>query len=228
MELLACALAVLAPLQGPVRPGAKPRAAQPKVAASSSAAVRPAPRPPAPPGLSWDDADAVERTLARLETRNRSARPVSEETVVVTERQLNSYVNLSLGPRMPPGVSGLAIRLEKDRLAARAMVDLERVKQRLPQGAAIGLLAFLSGVVPVELTGRVATADGSGRMELEGASIAGVSLPVSMISQIVSLSTRSAKQPQGIDLQAPFPLPFMARQVRIEPGQARVEIARKP
>ena len=44
---------------------------------------------------------------------------------------------------------------------------------------------------------------------------------------MVSLSTRNAKRPQGFDILAPFPLPWTARDVRLEPGRARVSFAAK-
>jgi hypothetical protein len=189
------------------------------------APARVAPRPAAPAGLSWEDADALARTVTRVERRLRSGRPASTETLAVTERQLNSYLNLLLAPKIPPGVSNLEIRLEPDRLGARGLVDLERVRGRLPGGGASSLLALLSGTVPVELAGRLPNADGLGRIELERASIGGVSLPVSVVAELVSLFTRSDQSPRGFDLRAPFPLPWTARRVRFERGRALVDFA---
>jgi hypothetical protein len=178
-------------------------------------------RSPAPAGLSWEDADWVAETVARIERRLGAGKPASRQTIVVTERQLNSYVSLSLAPKIPAGLSGLEIALQKDRLLARGVLDLDRVKSKIPQGA--GLLAFLSGTVPVELRGRFSSAEGSGRVEVEEALVAGISLPPAVLAQIVSQSTRSEKRPQGFDILAPFPLPFTARRVRLEPGRALVD-----
>jgi hypothetical protein len=185
-----------------------------------------APRPAAPPGLSWEDADELARTLTRVERRLRSGRPASTETLAVTQRQINSYLNLLLAPKIPPGVSGLEVRLEQDRLGARGLVDLDQVRSRLPRGGASGLLALLSGTVPVELAGRMPNGYGVGRIELEQASVGGVSLPVSVVAELVSLATRSATNPKGFDLLAPFPLPWSARRVRFEPGRAVVDFDR--
>jgi hypothetical protein len=178
-------------------------------------------RPPAPPGLSWEDSDAVARTVARVERRLRSGRPASRETIVVSEKQLNSYVNLALAAKIPPALSGLVIRLDKDRLAARGVLDLDRVKSKAPAGA--GFLAFLGGSVPVELSGRFSSAEGQGRVEVEEALVGGVSLPASLVAQIVAQSTKSEKRPQGFDILAPFPLPYTARRLRLEPGRALVD-----
>ena len=180
-------------------------------------------RPPAPAGLSWEDSDSVALTVARVERRLKAGKPASGEPLVVTEKQLNSYVNLALAAKIPPGLTGLELGLLKDRIQARGMLDLDRVKSKLPQGA--GLLAFLGGTVPVELRGRFSSADGAGRVEVEEALVAGISLPPALLAQIVSQATRSAKRPEGFDVLAPFPLPFTARRVRLEPGRALVEFS---
>jgi hypothetical protein len=178
-------------------------------------------RPAAPPGLSWEDSDVLAQTVARIEKRLRAGKPASRQPVVVTEKQLNSYVNLGLAAKIPPALSRLELRLERDRLGAQGLLDLDRVKSKMPQGA--GLLAFLSGAVPVELRGRLSSDEGRGRIEIEEALVSGISLPPSVLAQIVAQSTRSAKRPQGFDLLAPFPLPYGARRLRLEPGRAVVE-----
>jgi len=178
-------------------------------------------RPPAPAGLTWEDADWVAETVARVERRLSAGKPASRQTIVVTERQLNSWVNLSLASKIPPALSAFELGLQKDRVVARGMLDLDQVKSKLPPGA--GLLAFLSGAVPVELRGRFASADGTGKVEVEEALVAGVSLPPALVAQIVSQSTRNDKRPQGFDILSPFPLPFTARRVRLDAGRALVD-----
>jgi hypothetical protein len=180
-------------------------------------------RPPAPAGLSWDDADWLNETVARVERRLGAGKPASRETIVVTERQLNSWVNLSLAAKIPAGVSGFEVGLLKDRLLARGTLDLDRVKSKVPQGVGTGLLTFLTGSVPVELRGRFSSAEGRGHLEVEEALVGGITLPTALVAQIVSQSTRTADRPQGFDILAPFPLPYTARRVRLEPGRALVE-----
>jgi hypothetical protein len=201
-----------------------PAAATPASAAAPPARVAAQPvRPPAPDGLSWDESDQQSTTVARIERRLRSGRPAASETLVVTERQLNSFVNLALGPKIPAALSDLRLSLLPGGLAARAMLDLDRVKGKVPNGAASGILALLSGTVPVELRGRLAAANGTGRIEVQEASVGGVGLPASLVAQLVAMSTRTEKQPGGFDIQAPFELPWKARQVRFEAGRALVD-----
>jgi len=182
-------------------------------------------RPKAPPGLSWEDAKQIEETVARLERRLKAGKPASREPIAVSERQINSYVTLTLAPKIPPAISGLNLHFESGRLAANGMLDLDAVRSKLPTNGPSSLLSFLSGIVPVALKGRLQGANGQGRVEVEEATVAGISLPPALLSQIVAQATRSAKQPQGFDLLAPFPLPWTARSVRLEAGHAVVEFA---
>ncbi len=201
--------------QAPAAPSPRPRAAT-------------ASRPKAPPGLSWEDADQVADTVARLERRLKAGKPASREPITVTERQVNSYVALALGAKLPRAVTGVSLRFEPERLAASGMLDLDAVRAKLPQGGASSLLAFLSGTVPVVLKGRLQAEGGEGKLDLEEATVAGISLPASLLSQMVAQATRSAGQPGGFDILAPFPLPWTARSVRLEPGRAVVEFAQQP
>jgi hypothetical protein len=141
----------------------------------------------------------------------------------VTERQINSYVTLSLAKKIPPAISELSFRFEPGRLAASGMLDLDAVRSKLPTSGPSSLLAFLSGTVPVALKGRFQGTDGHGRVEMEEATVAGISLPPALLSQIVAQATRTAKQPEGFDLLTPFPLPWTARSVKLEAGRAVVE-----
>ncbi len=196
-------------------------ASQPPIAADGV-------RPKAPPGLSWEDADHVAETVARLERRLKAGKPASREPIAVSERQINSYVMLTLAPKIPPAISGLSFRFEPDRLAANGMLDLDAVRSKLPKNGPSSLLSFLSGTVTVALKGRFQGAQGQGRVEVDEAVVAGISLPPAVLSQIVAQATRTTKQPQGFDLLAPFPLPWTARGVRLEGGRAVVEFEQEP
>jgi hypothetical protein len=196
--------------------------------AAQAASLGDSVRPKAPPGLSWEDAAYIAETVARLERRLKAGKPASREPIAVSERQINSYVRLTLAPTLPPALSGLSVRFEPGRLAANGMLDLDAVRSKLPTSGPSSLLSFLSGTVPVALKGRFQGASGQGKVEVEEAVVAGISLPPALLSQIVAQATRTAKQPQGFDLLAPFPLPWTAQSVRLEAGRAVVEFAQEP
>jgi hypothetical protein len=173
---------------------------------------------PARPGLSREEADALARKIEEIDLRFRSGLPGPARTVPVTEPEINSYLNLSA--RMPPGLSKLDVRIESERVAARGLLDLDRVQGR-PSGW--GPLSLLSGVVGVELRARLLSRDGFGTIEVEEARLGAFPIPVSLLEQLVASLTRTPEQPQGFDIRASFRLPYAVKRVRLEPGRALLD-----
>ncbi len=183
-----------------------------------------APRPaPSRPGLSWDDADALAAAFEQVERRFTAGKPARKEPLVVNEGQVNSYLNLTLGPKIPPGVTDLAVQLNGDLLLVRAKVDLDRVPLKRSTEGGFSLLSLVTGVVPVELAGRLKSQEGQGTIELTEARLSGISVPITLVAQLVSTSTRGPSLPQGFDINAPFRLPYAMKRVRFEPGKAVVD-----
>ncbi len=174
-------------------------------------------------GLSWAEADVLAQALEEVEAAFKEGKPAKRQSLVVTEGQLNSYLNLTLGPKMPTGLSEVAVQLADNGLVARAKVDLDRVPLKRPTGGAWSLYSLLSGVVPVEISGRLEARDGMGTIDLKEARLGNWPVPASLVGQLVSNSTRSAANPQGFDIQAPFRLPYAMRRVRFELGRAVVD-----
>ena len=195
------------------------------VLAAQAASLGDSVRPKPPSGLSWEDADQVAETVARLERRLKAGKPASREPIAVSDRQVNSYVRLSLASKIPPSLSGLSFRFEPGRLVADGILDLDAVRSKIPPSGPGTLLSFLSGTVPIALKGRFQGTNGQGHVEIEEALVAGISLPSALLAQLVAQATKSSKQPQGFDLLAPFPLPWSALSVRLEAGRAVVEFA---
>jgi hypothetical protein len=185
--------------------------------------------PPAPaPGpqradLSWDEADSLARKLADAERRMREGKKPAASPVLVTEGELNSYLNLSLGPKMPQGLTDLKVRLESDRLSASALLDLEQVQGQIKDGGALRLFRLLGGPVPVELKGRMPNQDGFGQIQVDELRLGTFPVPMSLLEQIVTSSTRSADYPQGFDIHSPFRLPYALKRVRLQPGRALLD-----
>jgi hypothetical protein len=188
------------------------------LALQQPADARPAPRQ----GLSWAEADSLTRKIASIEKRKAppAGRAARSETVLVTEGELNSYLNLSVASDLPPGLSDVQVRLESGRVHARGEVDLERVRSsQAGSNVQWRPLAFLGGSVPIELSGRLSSADGFGTVQIEEVRLASLPVPISVLDQLVSASTRTASDPDGFDIQSPFRLPYSLRRVRVEPGR---------
>lgn len=174
-----------------------------------------------PPGPSWPAAEALARKLTTIEARKRQ-KTRKPETVVVTEHELNSYLNLKLGTDMPTGLSNVQVSMQRERLEATGQVDLDKLDVK--KGASpFSPLNLLSGKVPVLLRGRLQSLDGFGTVQLEEVQLATIPVPMSMLERLVASSTRTASNPQGFDIHAPFRFPYSVRRVRIEPGRALLD-----
>ena len=182
------------------------------------------PAPPRP-GLTWEAADALDRRLKAIESAYKARRPIPTPSMVVRQAELNSWVNLTLAPQLPPGVSDLDLLLEKDRVTAKGIVDLDKLPVKQAAGAsAWNPINFMSGRVAVELRGRLTTPEvGFGSFEAEEVRLATFPIPPSVVAQAVARSTKSAQHPEGFDILAPFRLPYAAKRVRLQPGKALLE-----
>jgi hypothetical protein len=164
------------------------------------------------------------RKLEVLARRFEAGKPPREKRVTVSESELNAYVNVTLGPKIPRGVSDVSFRFESDRLSARALVDLGEVQDQVPKGSLGGLLAFLSGKVPLTARGRLTSSEeGFGELAVEEVSLSTIPVPVSLVEQLVVSATKSTASPQGFDIHSPFRLPYALKRVKIQPGRALLE-----
>jgi len=179
----------------------------------------------APAGLSWAEAESLSHKLEGIDRRQRQPRAggVRTESVLVTQGELNSYLNLSFAPQLPPGLTGLRVALQSERIQARANVDLERVRAQVPSATGWGPFSLLGGSVPVELRARLVSGEGFGTVEVEDLRLATLPVPVTVLEQLVSSATRTSGNPRGFDILAPFRLPYAVKRVRIEPGRAYLD-----
>jgi hypothetical protein len=176
--------------------------------------------PPRQPGLTWAAADSLARKLAEIESAPvRPGRAKVRPSVEVSAAELNSYLNLTLGPKMPPELSEVAFAIEAGRLVGTGVVDLDRLKAKAPPQGTFNPLNFLSGRVAVDLKAQLPTRDGTGNFLVDEVRLGGVSLPLSLLQQVVLSTTRTRENPGGFDIAAPFRLPYAVRQVRLEPGR---------
>jgi hypothetical protein len=166
-------------------------------------------------------AESLGRKLDAIEKRHKG-KERKPETIVVTEGELNSYLAYTLAPEMPAGVSNVAVRFERERIETTGVVDLDRVG-KIQTESSLSPLSLLTGPVSVELRGRLQNKDGFGSIEWEQVRVASIPLPLSVLARLVASSTRTARQPEGFDIHAPFRLPYSARKVTLVPGRAVLE-----
>jgi hypothetical protein len=83
-------------------------------------------------------------------------------------------------------------------------------------------LSYLSGRLPLTATGRLITQDGVGRFQLESAEISGVTIPKTLLQELLSYYSKSTEDPDGINMDDPFELPSRIREIRVGKGEAMV------
>ena len=82
--------------------------------------------------------------------------------------------------------------------------------------------AYLSGRLPVHVTGTLATSAGKGRFLLETATVDGIPVPRVFVAELLAYYTRSADNPSGVRLEEPFELPSEIERIDVSTGQAVV------
>jgi hypothetical protein len=199
----AAAWSLIAVLSAPVAHGAQ-----------RAAAANPA------PSYTRAEAEALDRKFDDLSERHKTGKVARGQSVLVTEPEVNAYLNLSPSVKMPRGLSDVVVRLETERIHATGLLDLEKVRDKMPNLSPLSPLYWLSGQVGVLLRGRVLNDDGFASIEWEDVRVGNVPVPISLLHQIVSSTTKSEEHPDGFDIRAPFALPYSMRQVRIQPGRA--------
>ena len=173
--------------------------------------------------LSWDLANSFVRKLEAIE-KMRIEKTRKPQTVLLTQGELNSYLNLTYVEKLPKGLRDVEVRLDRDRILAKGLVNIERVKGKVGEGGGgWGPLSFLSGDVPVEVTGKVTAKDGFGVVVWESVYLSSMRVPISVLEQLVLSATKTAENPEGFDIRAPFRLPYSVDRLRLEPGRALLD-----
>lgn len=139
----------------------------------------------------------------------------------VTEAEVNSYLAYDGRETLPPGLLDPTIAiLGTGRLSAHAVVDLDAVRKAHQAGGAMDPMSYLSGRLPVSVTGVLTTSRGVGRFQLESATVGSLPVPKALLQQIVGYYSRSPEHPQGVGLDDPFELPAHIREIQVEQGHA--------
>jgi hypothetical protein len=140
-----------------------------------------------------------------------------------TEPETNSYLKFKAGSLLPTGLTEPVLTMEgQGRVSGTAVVDLDVVRQKQGSGGWLDPTSYLTGKLPVAAAGKVVTADGTGRFELERAEISGLPLPKSLLEQLVRFFTRTADNPKGSSVDDTFDLPAGIRRIDVDKGSFTV------
>lgn len=160
--------------------------------------------------------------VAEGERPEPAKRPAQGRRTSFTDNEVNAYFKLNGNTFMPAGVVDPQVAIEEGgRVRARAIVDLDtalKPKER----SWLDPLAWLSGKVEVTAMGTLKAVGGKGLFTLEQTTLGGVTVPKSLLQELVSYYSRTPEQPKGFNLDQPFELPSKIQSVETRRGQATV------
>ena len=171
--------------------------------------------------LSKQDATRFAAKLAQIEKNSLTPRRGgAARSTQVTDTEVNAYLRYLAGSQIPVGIAEPDLRgAGNGRVTGRAVVDLDAVRTQKKR-AWTDPLGYLMGRLPITAAGTLTTSNGTGRFQLESAEISGVTIPKSLLQELLSYYSRTPENPDGINMDEPFELPAGIQEIRIGQGTA--------
>jgi hypothetical protein len=170
------------------------------------------------------DADSFSAKMARIVAQGK-AKPLAgapQRATQISDNELNAYFAHNAKDQVPVGIVEPTINaLGEGRLGGHAIVDLDAVRKQKQRGW-LDPMSYLSGRLPVIASGTLTTKDGVGQFALESAEISGVSVPKTLIQELLSYYSKTPENPAGINMDDPFELPANIREIRVGKAQSTV------
>ena len=187
------------------------------VAAVTTAVALHGQSPQAQADLAHSKLEAVRATAPKA----RATAPAPRRTVF-TQTEMNAYLKYRAQSWLPTGISEPTVQfVSANRIATLVTADLDGVRKK-SSGGWFDPTSYLSGRLPVYVTGTLTTADGRGRFVLETATVDGIPVPRVFIGELLAFYTRSAENPSGVRMEEPFELPSEIDRIDVTAGQATV------
>jgi len=181
------------------------------------------------PALAWQrlnkqDSDRFEAKLTRIKAigNQKQARAAAPVTTPISDAEINAYLEYGARAQVPSGIAEPRLNALGDgRVGGQARVDLDAVRKQKQRGL-LDPMAYLTGSLPLTASGLLITKDGVGRFQLESAQISGVSVPKSLLQDLLGYYSRTPENPDGISMDDPFELPARIREIQVQRGQANI------
>ena len=150
--------------------------------------------------------EALDQILLNAATEHTTGRP---RTVAIAERSLNAWFRFQMRSWRRDFHRHPELAFEgAGRLIARATVNLDDLHAEESERGLFDPLRYLSGQLPVTAVGLVRAQDRTIRVDIESVEVGSVSVPATLVHELVRYYTRSDSQPDGIDLTDTFDLPY--------------------
>jgi hypothetical protein len=179
----------------------------------------------AQPRFSKADGDRFQTKLARIVTLGNTVQASSRraaQSTVVSDVEVTSYLRYHAQDQIPAGIVEPVLTAHGDGIVSgRAIVDLDAVRKQKQRGW-LDPAGYLTGKLPLTVRGRLTTANGVGRFALESAELSGVTVPKTLIQELLSYYSATPEDADGINMDDPFELPSQIREIRVAPGTATI------
>ncbi|MEP7116048.1 MAG: hypothetical protein ABI880_00590 [Acidobacteriota bacterium] len=178
-------------------------------------------------GAAWS-ADAqspqAQADLARTKLQTvMGSRPTAAppRRTVFSQTEMNAYLKYR-AEWLPVGLTEPTVQfVGPNRIATLVTADLDGVRKK-SSGGWFDPTSYLSGRLPVYVTGTLTTEKGQGRFVLETATVDGIPVPRAFIHELMAYYTRSTANPGGVRMEEPFDLPSAIDRIDVTAGQAIV------
>ena len=151
-----------------------------------------------------------------------AGRARAAQSTQITDAEVNSYLPFHAQDQIPVGVMEPTLTAHGNGIVSgRAVVDLDAVRKQKQRGW-LDPMGYLTGKLPLTARGRLTTKDGMGRFELESAELSGMKVPKAVVQELLSFYSKSAEDPDGINMDDPFQLPSQIREIRVAAGAATI------
>ena len=165
--------------------------------------------------LSVKLADAFEKKIVLVQNQS-GQKSAKDRPTTFTQSETNSYLKYKAGDLLPVGLTQPELTMiGGGKVAGKAIVDLDVVRQKQGSGSWFDPTSYLGGKMPVTASGRIVTWDGKGKFELETATINGITLPKSLLAQMVNFFTRTSDNPRGSSIDDTFELPAKIKTIDV-------------
>ena len=144
------------------------------------------------------------------------------QSTVVSDVEVTSYLRFHARDQVPVGIVDPVLNAQAEGVVAgRAIVDLDAVRKQKERGW-LDPMGYLTGRLPLNVRGRLTTQNGVGRFILESAELSGMTVPKSLVQELLTFYSRTPEDPDGINMDDPFELPAQIREIRVTPGTATI------
>ena len=177
--------------------------------------------------LTQQDADRCQTKLGRISAFAAKPKPAAgsaaaTQTTQLTDAELNAYIKFHLKNEVPAGVVDPTLTaVGEGKVREAAVIDLDTVRKQ-KQRSWTDPLGYMTGKLPLTASGLLITQNGIGRFQLESAEISGITIPKSLLQELLSFYSKSPERPSGISMDDPFELPASIKEIRVGKGEAMV------